>query len=146
MTFADNCIRVCVDQADDDRFTGTLYGVALQQPIPFCNRMDFVVKVDKAFDRIGKPQSGQVIRSFTGNGAAGSSYCGSPKHYHTSESLVDKSGSAGTFGLTMLTRRRAEWQGRLTDGQGRLLGFFETAMECVTLITRATNAKKEAER
>lgn len=132
--FPDTCIRVCLDVQQEGRFEGTLSGVTIKDPIAFGNLGEFVVKVDEAYDAIGKPQASQILRSFKDDAPAYRPYRGMPPRYHTSDEIRRLQGQAATLDLIMLSRHHTEWQGLLKDTEGRLIGSFESVLACVGLI------------
>ena len=130
LQFVDNCVRLLIDVCEGERFEGRVCGIALSKDIPFDNNVDFIVKVDKAFDLIGKPQSGQVPRSFDESSEDWTSYVGAPERFHTSKEIAGRFGRLATVDLTMITRHRGEWQGKLTDGSGKTIELFDSAVGC----------------
>ena len=130
LKFVDNCVRLLIDVCEGERFEGRICGIALSGEIPFSNNVDFIVKVDKAFDLIGKPQSGQVPRSFDESSEDWTSYVGAPERFHTSEDIAGRFGRLATVDLTMITRHRSEWQGKLTDAAGKTIEVFDSAVGC----------------
>ncbi|MGL4284375.1 hypothetical protein [Eubacterium aggregans] len=128
----DNCIRICIDEQTVDRFAGRLVGIALEEAIPFDGIGEFIIKVDEAFNRIGKSQSSQIIRSFKAGKDAPRSYCGTPQHFYQSSEILDMCGQVKTIDLIMMTRKHAEWQGVLKSADGDLIGEFQSVTECLT--------------
>ena len=142
LQFVDNCVRLLIDECEGERFAGRICGIALKKDIPFGNNVDFIVKVDKAFDQIGKPQSGQVPRSFDDSSEDWTSYVGAPERFHTSEEIAGRYGRQATVDLTMITRHRSEWQGKLTDFSGRTIEMFDSAVGCYRQIAALCAAGK----
>ncbi|SEA40629.1 hypothetical protein SAMN04515656_10987 [Eubacterium aggregans] len=130
----DNCIRICIDVHTVDRFAGRLVGIALEEAIPFDGIGEFIIQVDEAFNRIGKPQPSQIIRSFKAGKEVPQSYCGSPQHFHGCAEILEMAGQVKTVDLIMLTRKHAEWQGLLKGADGSTLGEFESVRECLKLL------------
>ncbi|MEG2649598.1 MAG: hypothetical protein RSA63_01855, partial [Eubacterium sp.] len=125
----DNCVRICIDEQRVDRFTGRLVGIALEEAIPFDGIGEFIIKVDEAFNRIGKPQPSQIIRSFKAGMGAPVSYCGTPQHFYQSSEILNMCGKVKTIDLIMMTRKHAEWQGVLKAVDGALIGTFQNVTE-----------------
>ncbi len=130
LQFVDNCVRLLIDVCEGECFEGRVCGIALEEDLPFHNNVDFIVKVDKAFDLIGKPQSGQVPRSFDESSEDWTSYVAVPERFHTSAEIAGRFGRFATVDLTMITRHRSEWQGKLTDDTGKTIEFFDSAVGC----------------
>lgn len=128
-----NCIRVCLDLHEEEEYGGRLCGVALEQEVTFSNMNDFVIKVDEAFNQIGQPQSGQVLRKFTKN-TDHVPYIGSPERYFESREIAQNRGKEKTIDLVMISRQCAEWQGMLMNVSGELIGRFASVLECIQLI------------
>lgn len=136
MIYTDNCIRICMDSKEREQFKGFLCGVAVEEPVAFCNWMDFMVKVDQVYDAIGKPQPSHVIRSFDNTAPAYKPYVAKPVRYHESEAIARLHGQAATCDLLLQSRHHAEWQGLLKQEDGTLLGRFSTAEECLDLLLK----------
>lgn len=128
-------IRICIDRMNEDDMSGRILGVALESEIPFGDLQSFITSVDKAYDTIGQPQSGQISRSFSNQEVLSCSYVAKPKRYHPSEVIDSAAGRQKTFDLVMQTRHHAEWQGVLKDTRGQLLGSFKSVLECIQLVT-----------
>lgn len=131
--YPDNAIHIALDVLEDDEFTGSISGVTLKETIAFSGVNDFMVKVDRAFDTIGKPQAAQIKRSFGQDAPTHQSYCANPKRYHPSEAIAEERGRVKTLDLIMISRRHAEWQG-IIKAQGQVVGQFETALACLSLM------------
>lgn len=136
MQYPVNCIRLCIDSYSQETCSGRISGVALEEEIPFHDAPDFIVQVDEAFNRIGKPQSGQVLRGFEKN-CRHYPYIGEPKRHTESSRIASKRGEEKTFDLLMVSRKCAEWQGKLFNIEGTLIGKFESVLECMALIAQA---------
>lgn len=128
-------LRLCIDRFDEDDMSGRILGVALESEIPFSSVRSFVASVDKAYDTIGQPQSGQISRTFGKQAVKPMPYVAVPKRYHASGEIKSAAGSLKTFDLIMQTRHHAEWQGVLKDAEGNLLGTFKSVLECIQLMT-----------
>ncbi len=136
MIYTDNCIRICMDCKEKKQFKGFLCGVAVEEPVAFCNWMDFMVKVDQVYDTIGKPQPTHVIRSFDNTAPAYKPFVANPVRYHQSEAIAQLHGRAATYDLVLLSRHHAEWQGLLKQEDGQVAGRFFTAEECLNLLLK----------
>ena len=130
-------LRLCIDRFDEDDMAGRIMGVALENEIPFSSFRSFVASVDKAYDTIGQPQSGQISRSFGKQAVKHTPYVAVPRHYHEPGEIKSAAGSLKTFDLIMQTRHHAEWQGVLKDATGKTLGAFKSVLECIQLMTKS---------
>lgn len=133
--FPVNSIRLCIDSIENGIYKGRIAGVAIEDEIEFEGITEFVIKIDDAFNKIGQPQSCQVLRSF-GETKEYNSYVGTPKHYHTSEEISSKRGAIKTAELTMLSRHRAEWQGNMRDVDTDETKEFQTILDCVRFVEK----------
>ena len=131
--FRTNSVRICIDSYDNEIVCGTICGVALAEEIPFGGMSDFVVKMDEAFNKIGRPQPTRVLRSF-GEADSYQSYKGTPDCFFTSAEIGQKRGAFRTMDVVMTSRHRAEWQGIITEVNGHIEGRFQTILECMNLI------------
>ncbi|MCL2865232.1 MAG: hypothetical protein FWE25_06820 [Lachnospiraceae bacterium] len=131
------CVRLCIDCFDDENLQGKVYGIALEHALAFTCLIDFVSKLDEAYNLIGRPQPFHVIRSFQEEKKY-QSYQGNPKQYYSSREIQEKKGRLLTVDLTMQTRKGAEWQGVFKSTEGKWLGTFQTTMECVKLLKKFT--------
>jgi len=129
-------IRICIDSYDEHhQIVGRICGITLQQIIPFCGVNDFIIKVDDAYNSIGRPQSFQVLRSFTEHEDY-QSYVGNPKVYHDSDYIRLKQGEVLTYDLIMVSRKNAEWQGILKNLEEEIVFRFNTIIECIEFLNR----------
>lgn len=131
-----NSVRLCLDQCCGSQLRGTIAGVALETPIAFTGLRSFVTGVDTAFDQIGRPQPHQLIRSFKEEPPRPAAFTANPVRRHSDASIAAQRGQVKTLDLIMLSRRHAEWQGLLKDTEHNIIGRFNSALECVQLITR----------
>lgn len=133
--FPINSLRVCINQREEGEVAGFLCSVALQEILYFSGKIEFVLKVNEAYDRIGQPQSQQVLRSFQEeDGPQYNSYKGNPVRYHTSDEIRKYAGSEVTYDLVMVSRKHAEWQGILKHTDGRIKGEFESVLRCLKML------------
>ncbi|WP_417089235.1 hypothetical protein [Eubacterium maltosivorans] len=137
-----NSIRLCLDHCTGSQLEGTIVGVALKDPVPFRGLRAFVTKVDAAFDQIGRPQPHQLTRSFNTEEARPAPFSANPERHHTDEAIKAHRGQAVTLDLIMLSRRHAEWQGLLKDTEANTVGRFNSALECLQLITEQDRGQK----
>lgn len=133
--FPVNSLRICIDQRKENDVSGFLCSVALKEILHFSSKVEFVLKVDEAYDRIGQPQPQQILRSFHENDRAPyNSYKGNPARFHTSDEIRKNIGSEATYDLLMVSRRHAEWQGILKNADGGIKGEFESVLECLAIL------------
>ena len=136
--FPVNGVRLCFDNYDHEQLNGRICGVALAEEIHFHGMTDFVVKIDDAFNQIGRPQPTQVLRSF-GEGEPYQSYKANPPAFFTGEEIATRAGKLMTLDLTMASRQRAEWQGFLKDIKEQKATSFATILECIKIIEKISN-------
>lgn len=134
--FPVNSLRVCINRRkEDSEVEGFLCSIALKDILHFTGKIEFVLKVDEAYDRIGRPQPQEVLRSFQENSRPlYNSYNGNPVQWHTSEEIRKYSGSEVTYDLAMLSRKHAEWQGILKDAAGEIKGKFDSVLGCLKML------------
>lgn len=128
-----NSLRICVDEAGVESLTGRIYGVALKEPLAFAGMVDFIVKVDDAYNSIGQPQQHRVLRSFIEE-QEHTPYVGTPKKYFTAREVDSQHGKHATAELLMTSRRGAEWQGIIKDLDKKIIGKFKTILECTEVL------------
>ncbi|MDL2249602.1 hypothetical protein M2150_001093 [Lachnospiraceae bacterium PM6-15] len=128
-----NSLRICVDEAGEEVLTGRICGVALKEPLSFTGLLDFIAKVDDAYNDIGQPQQHRVLRSFTEENRY-TSYVGAPKKYHTAGEIDACLGAYATIEMVMTSRQGAEWQGLVKDLEKNILGKFATILECTDIL------------
>ena len=138
--FLANSVRICFDSNDQEMANGRICGVALENQIYFHGMTDFVVKIDEAFNIIGRPQPTRVLRSFS-ESTPYQSFKGTPEYFYTGEEIGSETGNVQTVDLVMLSRHRSEWQGTLKDIDGQLIGKFDTILECINLIEQIQQKK-----
>ncbi len=133
--FPVNSLRICIEHRNGNEISGFLCSIALKEKMCFDSKMQFVLKVNEAYDRIGQPQPQQVLRSFREQDRPQyNSYKGSPTRFHTSEEIRKYSGSEATYDLVMVSRKYAEWQGILKSADGGIKGSFESVLQCLEIL------------
>lgn len=133
--FPVNSLRICINQRKENDVSGFLSSIALKEILHFASKVEFVLKVDEAYDRIGQPQPQQVLRSFHEKERLPyNSYNGNPVRFHTSDEIRKNFGSEATYDLVMVSRNHAEWQGVLKNADGGIKGEFESVLGCLQLL------------
>ena len=134
--FPVNLLRVCINRRkDNNEVEGFLCSVALEDILYFSGKIEFALKVDEAYDRIGQPQPQEVLRSFQKNDRPlYNSYKGNPVRWHTSDEIRKYLGSEVTYDLLMISRKHAEWQGILKNVDGEIKGEFGSVLECLKML------------
>jgi len=133
--FPVNSLRLCINQRKDGEVSGFLCSVALEEILHFTGKIEFVLKVDEAYDRIGQPQPQQVLRSFQEKDRPlYNPYKGNPTRFHTSEEIRKHRGSEVTYDLVMISRKHAEWQGILKNIDGSIKGEFDNVIKCLKML------------
>ncbi len=128
-----NSLRICVDIPEEPALRGRIYGVALQDPLDFDGMLDFIIKVDDAYNAIGQPQQSQVLRSFT-QPKEYTPYVPRPERYFTGDHIDQWLGEHATIEILMTSRRGAEWQGLIKDMNKRIIGRYRTVLECTNIL------------
>lgn len=133
--FPVNSLRICINQRKDGEVAGFLCSVALKEILHFSSKIEFVLKVDEAYDKIGQPQPQQVLRSFREKDRPlYNSYKGNPVRCYTSDEIRKYCGSEATYDLVMISRKHAEWQGILKNEDGKIKGNFESVLGCLEIL------------
>lgn len=130
-------LRICINHrsAVDNEVSGLVCSAVLEDNLFFSDKIEFVLKVDEAYNQIGRPQPQQVLRSFQDDDTPRyNSYIGSHERCNTSEEILAHSGSEATYDLVMTSRKYAEWQGILKNEDGTVKGRFESVLECLSLL------------
>jgi len=141
--FPDTQLRLCFHNFDQIQLAGSFWGTTLKAPVSFSNAIDFIAKVDKAYNHIGRPQPTQTMRSFS-EGSPYNKFQATAPTQTTPERLASFQGTLATFDLLMISRKSGEWQGCLKDKNGKHIGNFETSMACLALIETALTKALEA--
>lgn len=132
-----SALRICVDELiDQDKdIRGRICGVAVKDEAVFCGSSELFILIDRLLDGIGKPQPSRKSRTFR-NVAENdvTSYCVSPKIYHSSEEIRSNEGRLFTRDVLFISRLRSSWQGVMKDAEGRMLGHFDSDLEFIDLL------------
>jgi len=128
-------VRICIDKLEEGRQQGRIYGIALEGERKFKDISDLVIKIDNCFNEIGRPQPSKILRSF-GERESHQPYVGTPKVFHSTAELLQKTGQKCTLDLIMNSRQQAEWQGYLRDVEGNIIGPFCSSLECLRILEK----------
>lgn len=121
---------LCVDSYDNSVLQGRFFNPYDKDGQTFTSATDFLVKMENMLDEMNFPQAFNAIRTFapatvTSTDAAGTS----------------NSGKVATFGIKILFRQNASWQGSVTWLEGNAEQSFRSFMELLLLIDGACKAK-----
>ena len=133
MAFPANAVRICIDERTDALLKGRVYGTMLHEPLFFNDSYDLFLKIDKAFDSQGYPQSFQIKRSFQGEETA-AAFNLHPERKTEEASFEKVLGEISTYIVQVVTRKNASWQGRVTNADGKFVGQFTNELELIDLL------------
>ena len=129
-----NLVRLCISSLQP--FSGLICGTAVKDPVPFTGSREFIIAVGDVYDSIGQPVPIRVMRSFREDAPKYNSFKGSPERYHTADEIEAMCGEAKTVDMVMISQRNSEWQGYLKSPEGKVIGPFATALECMNLLIK----------
>ena len=119
---------VCVDSCGAEEWKGRLYNPCLPEGQQFQSLMDFLLKMEDLLDTMNFPQSFSAVRSFS---AQASPMAASPPEAESHQ------GKRATFGLRVLFRQNASWQGSVTWLEGGQEESFRSVLELLMLMHSA---------
>ena len=141
LTKSNSSLRVCVDNAENGRIEGRVYGQRLEEPLLFADIGGLLLQIDDVLNAQDYPRAFQRKRSFGGeekpipSPPAGAEISGD----FMSEEMVEESrGRVATFKLDIITRLNTSWQGSLDWLDGRPPAPFRSALEFIRIISEVT--------
>ena len=140
---APNLAVVCVDQNQQNNFSGRYYHKYAADPFPFHSGVDLQLQLDAFFDSIRFPQSSTRVRSF-GKAPEIPSMKGRSIVQETDQ-LLEHKGSLATFVVHVQYRQNATWQGRLVWADRKMEVGFRSALEMIKLMDQALDQSDPAE-
>ena len=120
---------LCVDSYKDSILQGRFFNPYDKNGQTFTCAADFLVKMENMLDKMNFPQAFNAIRSFTPVPAVQSD---APE--------TSTSGKVATFGIKILFRQNASWQGSVSWLEGKSEQSFRSFMELLLLIDGACRA------
>ncbi|MGI6752637.1 MAG: hypothetical protein ACOX4U_08555 [Anaerovoracaceae bacterium] len=128
-----NIFKVCVNSINEYRISGFVYGLQLNEPIPFYDLGNLLLTLDGIMDCINFPQSFQQKREFDCKKIAKTSIDGSKPL--TEKDVYDSAiGSHATIAISVITRQNTTWQGFVDFNDGLPRKSFSSAMELIRQI------------
>ena len=124
---------VCIDSYEDGVLAGRMYNPYLSVGDTFQSTMEFLKKTDSMLDQMKFPQSFSANRVF--EPLVGTRPVGPP-------AASPKDGVLGTFGLRILFRQNASWQGSVTWVEGNREESFRSVLELLFLMDSALGAEQ----
>ena len=124
---------VCVDRYEQNVMQGRLYNPSYQGEISFCSLMEFLRKMETMLDEMQYPQAYVSIRSFGDEGA--------PLECVAMQG-EKREGICATFGVRVLFRQNASWQGKVYWLEGGKEENFRSVLELLFLMDSALKQKK----
>lgn len=119
---------VCVDSYEAGECKGRLYNPSLPEGQKFQSLMDFLLKMERLLDGMNFPQSFSAVRSFSGQV--------SPT-VEPPPGAESRRGRRATFGLRVLFRQNASWQGSVAWLEGGQEESFRSVLELLMLMHSA---------
>ena len=134
MKFSANEYRntvLCIDSYDDSVLKGRFYNPYIKEGMVFTSATDFLVKMENMLDEMHFPEAFNAVRTFA------------PKaSFEKVSAKENKPGKLATFGVKVLFRQNASWQGSVTWLEGDSEQSFRSYMELLLLIDGACKAKQ----
>jgi hypothetical protein len=118
---------VCIDSYENGILQGRFYNPYLNKGKTFGCLTQFLLEMEQTLDKMNFPQSFTTTRSFApqakAEGAASESDC--------------QEGKLATFGVRILFRQNASWQGSVRWMEGKKEQSFRSVLELILLIDSA---------
>ena len=127
---------VCVDSYLDGILSGRLLNSSLDEAISFRGIMDFLRKMEDLLNDMNFPQPFSAVRSFR-EASLEKQGTGPPD-------IGSQRGEAATFGVKVLFRQNASWQGSVAWLESGQEESFRSTMELLLLMDSALSGRKEA--
>ena len=154
MLFAKNLVCVCVENAQDEDFSGLLYHQYADDPIQFNSAMDLLIKMDKLMDDWDVPQKGLADRYFRKEHAQQEPHHPDPANsdderlpievvqdLHGVRNIQNKKGRLGTFVIQVVYRQDATWQGHVIHQEENEKQDFRSALALIKYIDSSIGQK-----
>lgn len=125
-------LRVCVDQADGSRISGTVYSQRLTRPMAFSDMGSLILRLDEVLEKQNFPQAFQRSRTFREHESHVPA-AGDPDEGIPLAEVESAQGALATFTLCILSRRNASWQGWVDWMDGSPRQQFASALELIRL-------------
>lgn len=142
-----NSVCVCIDEYDSGEMHGRLYNAVQEEPIQFNSAITMVKCINYIFDNGDYPQATMRVRGFgktipvkqapkKDDKAAFSD----PRHRAFSRTNIR--GKKATFGVKIMFRQNASWQGTLCWIEKNREESFRSVLELMMLIDSAFEAEQ----
>lgn len=120
---------ICVDEYDNGVPVGRFYNPACSEGIPFQSLSQLLVKMQELLDGMSFPQSFTLNRAFTDQspGLSGGKISAG----------AERKGRLATFGVRILFRQNASWQGSVSWLEGEREESFRSVLELILLMDSA---------
>lgn len=120
--------RVCIDSYEDGVPVGRFYNPGCGDAVPFQSLSQLLIKLNDLLDEMQFPQSFTISRAFSEQrmplGDKG-------------PSCMEQEGKLATFGVRILFRQNASWQGSVTWLEKSREESFRSALELIFLMNSA---------
>lgn len=142
-----NSVCVCIDEYDSGEMHGRLYNAIQEEPIQFNSAITLIKSISDIFDHGDHPQATMRVRGFgktvTVNRAPKADdkadFC-DPRHRAFSRTNIR--GKKATFGVKIMFRQNASWQGTLCWIEKNREENFRSVLELMMLIDSAFEAER----
>jgi hypothetical protein len=116
---------VCVDSSANGDLSGRLYNPYLDSGVQFHGVLDFLEQMEDLLDNMGQPQAFTAKRSFSPPMAARKPVAAAEQ----------RRGKVATFGLRVLFRQNASWQGTVTWMETEREDAFRSVLELLLMVS-----------
>lgn len=130
--YQNSTLRICVDRASMECFSGKILGPRLKSAIEFDDINDFILQIDSIMDQQSFPKAFMQIRSFTKKALPNVPVVTEDPPMHAEQ--PNECGLAATFLLNINSRQNASWQGRVDWLDGSPAQSFDSSLRLVNLI------------
>lgn len=125
---------VCIDSYQDGECGGRIMNSSLSQPIVFHGVMQFLLETEKLLDDMQFPEPFNQTRRFR---------AAAPTQLELGAEDTAQ-GKLATFGVRILFRQNASWQGSVTWMEGRQEESFRSALELLLLMNSVLEQEQPA--
>ena len=139
-----NSSRVCIDDYQEGVIIGRIYHTLHQEPIRFRGCITMLKEMEALMNTYDFPQADVRLRTFQSNQTLNRTL----HNWRLKEEYQVKNwirGSRATFGIRILYRHNATWQGTIRWIEGAKDEHFRSVLEMIFLIESCFTKEKEKE-
>ncbi|MCI8586527.1 MAG: hypothetical protein HFI92_11695 [Lachnospiraceae bacterium] len=135
---ASNLVSICVDQSVDGDISGRLYHCYTEEPVPFSNAVQLLIRMEELYDGISFPQASTRSRRFVQRQQPAHSF----QKVRDQRSLLAFRGKRATFVTSVHYRQNSAWQGDVAWMEQEQKESFLSTLEFLKLINHGVEQTK----